>query len=212
MDDTNATPRIMLVGKLRTGKTTVANYIASTYGFKRLAFGDALKQTANELFEGSSVYPTEYTESPAGEDEPFGWDIATKRKPRRLYQDVGQALRALDDNVWIRQVERSMAVFEDMRSTHGIVIEDGRQANEVAWAKDNGFTVIRVNANEDTRLERARKAGDLFSTDDLRHETEMYVDDVVADYDVWNDGEDIAELGRKIDEIMAEITSDKGAI
>ena|SRR5690625_727416 len=196
---TNKTPRIILTGKLRSGKSTVSTYLANEYGFHVMAFGDVLKRTADELFVGSDVYKFER----------IGTDEFTPicRKPRRLYQDYGTALRALDPNVWIRQVERSLPVWENMRSVNGIVVDDLRQLNEEKWAKANGFTVIRINADEDTRLRRATEAGDTFSADDLRHATEHHVDNVEADYDVWNDGEGTDGLERKIDEIMAEILS-----
>src|SRR5690625_2745172 len=197
--------RIAITGKLRSGKTAIARLLEVKYGFHTISFGDALKRVADELFEGSSVYQAE----PIEVDCPFsegGKTTAGYRKPRKLYQDVGSALRALDPDVWIRQAERTMRVWEGYRDTRGIVIDDLRQPNEYEWARANGFVIIRVNANEDTRLARAQAAGDAFSIEDLRHETEQYVDDFAVDYDVWNDGDDIDELERKVDEIMAKIT------
>src|SRR5690625_4967805 len=109
------TPRIILTGKLRSGKTTVSTYLSNEYGFHVMAFGDALKRTADELFEGSDVYPfTPITQNilfSDGEVEVVGY-----RKPRRLYQEYGQAMRSLDPDVWIRQVERSLPVWENMRN------------------------------------------------------------------------------------------------
>src|SRR5690554_2116514 len=196
--------RIVFTGKLRSGKTLAARHLTLHHGFERVSFGDALKRVSDELFEGSSVYQAE----PIEVDCPFsegGKATQGYRKPRKLYQDVGSALRALDPDVWIRQAERSMRVWESYRDTRGIVIDDLRQPNEYEWAKANGFVIIRVNANEDTRLARAQAEGDAFSIEDLRHETEQYVDGFVVDYDIWNDGDDIGELERKVDEIMAEL-------
>jgi|SRR5690554_1221291 len=196
--------RIAFTGKLRSGKSAIARLLEVKYGFHTISFGDALKRVADELFEGSSVYQAE----PIEVDCPFsegGKSTRGYRKPRKLYQDVGSALRALDPDVWIRQLAKSMRVWENMRDINGIVIDDLRQPNEYEWARANGFVIIRVNANEDTRLARAQSEGDAFSIEDLRHETEQYVDGFVVDYDIWNDGDDIGELERKVDEIMAEL-------
>lgn len=198
-----STPRIMFVGKIRSGKTSAASHIEYSYGFQRLSFGTALKRTAEELFEGSVVYPFETIT----EECPFSeGGIRTKghRKPRRLYQDVGQALRALDEDVWIRQLEKAMDACENMRNVSGIVIDDARQPNEIGWAKANGFTVIRINADEGVRLRRADAMGDNYDEESMAHESERHVDSYIVDYDVDNGG-DRLEFIAKIDAIMCEI-------
>lgn len=199
-------PRIMFVGKMRSGKTSAASHIEYTYGFQRLSFGTALKRTAEELFEGSDVYPFE----PITEECPFSeGGIRTKgyRKPRRLYQDVGQALRTLDEDVWIRQLEKAMDACENMRNVSGIVIDDARQPNEIVWAKANGFTVIRINADEDVRLRRADALGDNYDEESMAHETERHIDSYIVDYDVDNDGDRLEFLAR-IDAIVSEIMAE----
>ena len=44
----------MIIGlgfKARSGKDTVADYLIENYGFKRLAFADALKEGCRHIFE-----------------------------------------------------------------------------------------------------------------------------------------------------------------
>src|SRR5690625_832560 len=200
--------RIAITGKLRSGKSAIARALEYHYGFHILSFGDALKRVADKLFEGSPHYQFE----PIEINCPFsegGKTTAGYCKPRKLYQDVGSALRALDENVWVRQVEKSMRVWENMKDVKGIVIDDLRQPNEYEWAKANGFIIIRVNASDEVRLARARKAGDVFSEEDLRHETESHVDKFVVDYEIQNDIDNKAELNRKVDEIMGEILKER---
>lgn len=204
----NNTPRILLVGKLRSGKSLIARYLERKYNFREVAFGDELKRSADRLFETTEV--AEYKREPiyrGGEGVPFidPYEIVGYRKPRRLYQSFGQLMRQMDENIWIRHAEETMKAFENLRTTEGIVIPDGRQPNEIDWARRNGFVIIRVNANEDIRLARAESEGDAFSLEDLRHDTEQHIDDYAVDYEVWNDGDDRAELERKIDEIMEEV-------
>ena len=201
--------RIVITGKLRSGKSAVAEQLWYKHGFKELAFGDELKRIADELFDGTEV--KEYASEPiyrGDTDIPFlsDDDIVGYRKPRRRYQIFGQLMRQIDPDVWIRQVEQSMHVWENMRDVKGIVVSDARQPNEIECVRNNGFTIIRVTADDETRLQRAQEAGDNFRAEDLRHETELYVDSIEADYDIWN-GEGVSEdeLRRKVDELLAEI-------
>ncbi len=200
--------RIALTGKMRSGKSKAAKHLFMEHGFHEIAFGDELKRVADELFDGTDV--KEYASIPIyrkNEDIPFLPDneIIGYRKPRRRYQDFGQYMRQLDPNVWIRHAEQSMHVWENMRNVNGIVISDLRQPNEEEWAKANGFTIVRINANEDARLERARTLGDDFSVEDLRHETELHVDDILADYEITNDDDCTDEMFSRLDEIVSII-------
>lgn len=200
--------RIALCGKMRSGKSLIAGHLADAHGFRRVAFGDALKRFADDIFP-------HFTENIETLDKEFGGTrVIGKRKPRALYQTFGQTMREIDPDIWIYHAEKSLELYENMRDVPGVVIDDLRQPNEEEWARDNGFTIIRVNANEDTRLRRARALGDVFKVEDLRHETELHIDDIIADSDLWNDGEDAeskAHLLREIDEVLG-ITSESDEI
>lgn len=188
------TPRIALTGKLRSGKSMASTHLFVTYGFSELSFGTRLKMAADELFFNSSVYKSDDIERGG----------LRAKKPRKMYQDFGQAMRKLDDNIWIDHVESAMKTREDSRSTKGIVIDDLRQPNEYQWAKDNGFIIIRINAPDDVRRKRALSAGDDFVDEDLIHETESHVDTFVVDYEIDNDG-GYAEFIIKFDEIVKDV-------
>lgn len=183
-----STPRIAFCGKLRSGKSACARHLYMDYGFTEVSFGTRLKAVADDLFQYSEVYPK-----------------VDGRKPRKLYQDFGEILRTLDSNVWIDQAASMVEFHENHRNTRGIVIDDLRQPDEYKWAKENGFTIIRVSASDDTRKKRAELVGDDFAEEDLRHDTEMHVDDFVVDYEIDNDDGDYDELKRKVDVIMAEL-------
>ncbi|MDR7001585.1 AAA family ATPase [Neobacillus niacini] len=179
--------KIALCGKLRSGKDVAAHYLHIKYGFDRIAFGDALKRIAHETFP---------------------W-VSESSKPRALYQDVGQLMRSIDENVWIRHAERKVAGTIDFRVNTGhdrvgIVLTDVRQQNEVDWCWRNGFTLIRVTAQDEVRIARAIEAGDDFNENDLEHITESAIDGFAVDYSVSNDGS-VGDLQDKIDEIMGAI-------
>ncbi|AXN39832.1 deoxynucleotide monophosphate kinase family protein [Peribacillus butanolivorans] len=178
-------PKIIIVGRLRSGKTVVADYIRYQHGFTEIAFGSMLKYFAAQVFAHSEV---------------------TKGvgKNRQLLQSFGQSCRSVDENVWLQHAEFSYNLAMDSRATKGIVISDGRQPNEIAWAKSQGFAVVRITAPEDVRLARAVAEGDDFKPADLTHETESFVDTFGTDYEIVNDGT-LDDLYAQVDEVIAKI-------
>jgi hypothetical protein len=86
----------------------------------------------------------------------------------------------------------------------GIVLTDVRQANEVAWCRENGFTLIRVTAPDEVRIARAIEAGDDFTVHDLVHSTELAIDGFAVDYEIVNDGS-VDELKRQVDAVLEAI-------
>lgn len=180
--------KIAITGKLRSGKSSVADYIfVENDDFHVVSFGSTLKYYADRLLSQSEFTPED------------------KRKPRELYQKFGQKMREIDDNIWIKHAEGNIDLLTKSFDAKGIIIDDLRQPNEYEWARANGYTIIRVNANEDTRIARAEALGDSFGLESLRHETEQSVDDFEVDFDLWNDGDDTEELRRQVDEIMLSL-------
>jgi dephospho-CoA kinase len=179
--------KIALTGKMRSGKDLCGSHLYINYGFDRVAFGDALKKNAHATFP---------------------W-VSESSKPRSLYQNFGQLMRQMDENVWIKHAEIAVQGAIDYRVNTGaeqvgIVITDLRQTNEFYWARKHGFTIIRVTAPDEDRIARAKIAGDDFTEADLEHETESHIDGFAVDYEIHNDGT-VDDLKRKLDEIMEAI-------
>jgi dephospho-CoA kinase len=179
--------KIALTGKLRAGKDEVAQHLYIRHGFDRGAFGDALKRNAHAVFP---------------------W-ISDGTKPRALYQTYGQLMREIDPDVWIKHAERAVNGAIDFRVNTGaervgIVLTDVRQQNEVAWCRENGFTLIRVTAPDEVRIARAIEAGDDFTVHDLAHETELAIDGFAVDYEIVNDGS-VDDLKRQVDAIITQV-------
>jgi dephospho-CoA kinase len=179
--------KIAFTAKLRAGKDTAAHHLYIQHGFDKVAFGDALKRIAHETFSWVSEFS----------------------KPRALYQNVGQLMREIDSEVWIKHAEMAVQGAIDFRVNTGaeqigIVLTDVRQQNEVDWCRANGFTIIRITSPDEDRIARAKIAGDDFNEADLAHETESHIDGFAVDYEVTNDGS-LDDLKRKVDEIMEAI-------
>lgn len=175
--------KIALTGKMRSGKSSVAEHLTTCYGFKQFAFADALKRFARQIF---------------GYGGP---------KDRELLQWFGQTMRERDPDVWIKHLDADLEEYiEDSRGDIGvrIVITDLRQPNEYDYCRRNGFVIIRVNCPEETRIVRAVNNGDIFHRSALNHETERYVDLFEVDYEIDNsDGWYLT--ARQIDSIMKDL-------
>lgn len=186
-------PMIALCGKMRSGKDTVADYLVSKYGYERFAFGDELKRYYHNIFGQSS----------AGKDR--------AGKQREAYQWFGQTMRGRDEDVWVRKCFESIDDYywywHYGDNEFKPVITDVRQPNELARCREEGYVIIKVDADEKTRLERIKAMGDDFNIEDLRHETELFIDDIDADYTINNStGVSVDELHAQVDGIMREIT------
>lgn len=178
-------PDIGILGRLRSGKNAVSDYLTSKYGYTAFAFGDELKA------EFHRTYP----------------DIPRDPKPRAGYQEYGQRIRReRGESIWINaclgaiDYQRRYAAYE--QRPFRAVIGDVRQPNEYQALKSAGYLLIRVEAPDAVRIDRAIKSGDKFDYSDLVHGTETALDGFAADYTVDNGGT-LDELYAQIDEIMA---------
>lgn len=179
--------KVALFGKIRSGKDTVGEILINEYGCTRVAFGDGIKKIIDEFF-------------------PEAWDNG---KPRHHYQFIGQKLRELNPDVWVNNLIKRA---EDIRLQNLIyrgvstsfVVTDGRQANEAVKLREQGYTIVVVETDETTRIERMRQAGDNFTLEMLRHETELQVDLIEPDYVINNNGT-LEDLKNKVRELVNEL-------
>lgn len=177
---------IALIGKMGSGKDTVAALLAAHAGYERLAFADPVRTTAL----GIDPIVLEADEAGYGEAymtlreavAAYGWDDAKRRIPevRRILQNTGTALREHDKNFWLR-----MLLQEWGAALGPVVVTDCRFANEADALAVRGFTLIRVV--------RPGVAGDA-------HVSETELDDYPVDHVLDNSGsmEDLREKVRAL--------------
>ena len=173
--------KIGLIGRLRSGKDSAADYIRSNPRMVRLAFADNMKKSSRRLFP----------------------NIDTKGKNRRHLQEFAEKMREIDENVWVNSLNEDMQLFKNI-GAESFIVTDIRHPNELEWAIENGFTIIKVEADEAIRIERARASGEIFTAADLEHETERACDELEADYIVTNNGT-LEEFYAQLDAIIDEI-------
>lgn len=170
--------KIALIGGARTGKDTIANYLGSVADFKRVAFGDALKEM---LF---TTFP----------------DLPENPKPRKEMISFGQFCRTIDPLVWIKHVDHEVIKWNNF-GYENIVITDVRQANEIDYCKYHDYTLVKVVASKEAQLKRALEGGEVL---DVNNELDSIAKDFTEyDYVIENNGS-LLELYEQVDKILQE--------
>lgn len=148
---------VVLIGKAGAGKDTVAEYLTVHYGFQRYAFADKLKTIARELFP----------------------EAFQGTKPRVLLQVLGERMRQIDKDVWVRYLLRRIETERPLRA----VITDCRYSNELEQCFAAGFIPVMVFCPDEVRQERLAARGDRpLSPKEAAHPSE---NDVFALFEVW---------------------------
>ena len=120
--------KIALLGRSGAGKDTFADFLVEEKNFTKLFFAEPLYLVANEVF-------------------------GMTRKNRELLQDIGIALRGVDEEVLVNNLRKRVEEAEK-DGVENIIITDVRQENEFNALKDMGFVFIYIDADLDKRMER----------------------------------------------------------
>ncbi|QAY26946.1 deoxynucleoside monophosphate kinase [Streptomyces phage Shawty] len=134
---------IGLIGRAQSGKDTVGARLRQRYGYQRVAFADPLKRAALNM---DPYIPTGYgvTVRLSALIADVGWDYAKVQYPevRRILQHVGQTVREIDPEFWVRAAVPAIEAAE--RLGLPVVVTDVRYENEARALRDRGFSMVRV--------------------------------------------------------------------
>jgi hypothetical protein len=137
-------------GFIGSGKDTIADYLITFKGFKRLSYAGPLKDAVASIFgwerdllEGTTKYSREWRD----QVDPW-WSERLDIKhltPRWVLQQWGTEVgrRAFHDDIWIASIENQLRTAKD-----DIVISDCRFPNELKSIKKMGGITIRVYRGE----------------------------------------------------------------
>lgn len=138
-----------VTGLIGSGKDTVADYLCTFHGFKRVSFAASLKDAVSsvfgwdrELLEGSTKTSREWREQT---DTWWSTRLQMDITPRWVLQYWGtDVLRNhFHTDIWVASVENKLR-----QSTDNIVITDCRFVNEVDAIKRAGGVAIRVERGD----------------------------------------------------------------
>lgn len=181
---------IFLMGKQRSGKDTVADYLSQEYGFTKLALADGVYEIAHDFFK-------------------------MKEKDRELLINIGQKMREIDPDVWIKRVwsyiERirswkKLVALDSLKqgSSHRVlsprfVIPDVRLPNEWEFFQDRGGVAMEVKASKSVREKRSG-----YDPEFENHYTENALREYGTTCYVINEGT-LKDLFRQVDARMLEM-------
>lgn len=124
--------KIAISGKMCSGKTTSAKFVQkciAEYGYIAyiMSFATKIKLLAKDLF----------------------YDKGDGHKDRKLLQDLGQKLKEIRDTVWIDYL-----VGKIRKCSNPVIIDDVRFRDEFDSLKREGFTLIRLEVDQDVQEQR----------------------------------------------------------
>lgn len=116
--------KIAICGKMCSGKSTLANYIMSSYpGYQKYSFAQKVKELCVELFD-------------------------MEGKDRLLLINFANKMREIDGKVWVNQVLKQTAGKENC------IIDDVRYQNEVDALIEDGWSFIQLNVPNELQKKR----------------------------------------------------------
>ncbi|MFJ6636577.1 hypothetical protein ACIQMR_35215 [Streptomyces sp. NPDC091376] len=145
---------IGIIGRARVGKDTAGAWFVANRGYRRVGFADALKEAALRLdpamgedVNGNLIRLSDVLDSyrvPVfGGRDPM--ELVKDNDPefRRILQELGAAIRAIDEDFWLRAALKK--VQEANEAGVPCVITDVRYPNEAAALKRAGFHLVYVD-------------------------------------------------------------------
>ena len=175
---------IGLIGNKRVGKSTFADYLVDSKGFKTIAFADPIKEGVKIMFD--------LTEEQVNGDLKEVVDQRWGRTPRNFLQTIGTDLcrNTFGQDVWIKRMK--MEIEKKMSQKADIIVSDIRFPNEADAVKDMGGILIKIT---NPRIQ-TKKDG---------HISEKLIDQIKYDKLIVNDKETVEQYHKDIDNLLLRI-------
>ncbi|MGW0468329.1 deoxynucleotide monophosphate kinase family protein [Streptomyces sp. NPDC003027] len=184
-----------IIGRARVGKDTAGAWLVDNRGYRRIGFADPLKEAALKL--DPIVHPVVRQDGAGTDDyrlsdvvgEYSRWEAAKDDVPevRRILQELGAAIRAIDPEFWLRAALAK--VQEANEAGVPAVITDVRYPNEAESLRRAGFHLVYI---------------DRPGVPQLDHESEGALTAEDADYLIHNDG-DRAHFLREVEHFSVKV-------
>ncbi len=190
---------ILVSGKMRSGKDTLADYLVKHAGFSRTAFADYLKVCALRIIKSGEDFDNTHRK----EAIEFFDNTSIRKQYRPFLIGLGQLLRnTVDINFWCSHV--LTACYGDT------VISDCRFPNEIDYFKNNTFMqhnnqniiACRVNATDEVRIARGAQ---IELADDI---SEIALDNYNFDY-ILDNNTTPADFYKKIEIFLQDVNKNR---
>ena len=105
-----------------------------------------------------------------------------KHKDRLLLQSISDNMKLIDEDIWIKYILSEIGINQN------VIIDDLRFENEVKYLKEHGFIIIRINIDEDIRIERIKSTYPNTYNEHIKgmeHNSEKSIKNLEVDLDVY---------------------------
>ncbi|MFF1684497.1 MULTISPECIES: hypothetical protein [unclassified Streptomyces] len=192
---------IGIIGRARVGKDTAGQWLVDNRGYRRVAFADPLKEAALGL---DPIIEQRRDIDEDGEEVAYnvglrwlvddhGWEAAKDTFPevRRILQELGASIRAIDPEFWLRAALTKVTAANE----GGVpcVITDVRYPNEAESLKRAGFRLVHINRPGVPRLD---------------HESERSLGWADAHVTV-NNHRDLPHLYKQLEEVWEDVHAEQ---
>jgi energy-coupling factor transporter ATP-binding protein EcfA2 len=183
MNNSNNKHIIVLIGKIGSGKSTVAD-ILKKQQYNELYFAEPLKQFGISIgFTHDQIYGTQAQKNIKNDyygvsGREFMQKVGTELFRNKLDQVIDMNLKG--SSIWVKNIERQLSLYDK------IVISDCRFPDELSMLKKYNSIVIKLVRNYN---------------DDASHISEQHIDEMNADYTIDNNGS-IDDLNKTINNII----------
>lgn len=180
--------KLAIVGQMGSGKDTIAQMIVREY-----------EQRTNE-----TMYPIAFAEgirNLIAEYLPNMYADGIGRTKRFAMQYIGEALRTLDKDVWIKYALAQ--VGED----DSIIITDCRLQHEAEALREEGFKLIRIITDDSCRIKRLIERGNGNTTiEEFYHATEKEAPWITGHFHINNNsGTNLDDLGVQVRKLLTNL-------
>ncbi len=131
-----------ITGKMRVGKDTAASYLIEKHGFTRVAFADPLKSLALLVDPIIAEGGLGYLRLSDVIREMGAEGAKSIPEVRRLYQELGNGVRTLQDTFWVDVAAGNIRTLLDEGKR--VVVTDVRYPNEANRITALGGEIARI--------------------------------------------------------------------
>lgn len=175
---------VALFGNMYAGKSTLAAALVDA-GYVKLSFAGPLKNIAAMAYgeiDKTQDYETTSVDYPIATTEKYK---IVHKSGRQLLQEIGQTIKEVDKDFWLKVFFRDAKNYGDMPLT----VDDGRFMFEFEALKEQGWLTVGIMVPETIRDMRAVTINGRPPTPEERnHASEIEVPDIIAKCDIVVDG------------------------
>ena len=158
-------PMVAFFGPMGSGKTYAADNIFTRY--EKFSLAAPLKATAREYYGVTGKTNDE----------------------RQILQELADDLKKWDNDVFTKRLLWAVTRFYDSGARRPAVVDDMRFTHEARDLRAFGFTLVRVEVPESTRLARIKEKYPDTDPARFEHASETQWRDIIPDFVIRGDGD-----------------------